>query len=319
MVATPIYEGAQGTYVRAALALALRAQAAGVSVRFEFILYQPSITRARNMLAAMFLASDCTHLLFIDADIDFSADDVFSLIEAMSAHPECGVLGGAYPRRMTNWANVARAVELGMAKHNPGDLARYAGDFALHFLHPDQNFRMTDLVELTRLGTAMMLIRREVLEGMAAAMPELVFRPDPAERQAHGVGETASGWRRGFAPPMRDQRSFPAPLPTQFSFFHQIQSLLRSSSCVTSPLRPTTAARCWRRSVRRRSTICLPMFRSMRGSTGRSHGLPLHASELAVERHMTALSRQEIARRATVPSSLVRAPTATMFPPASII
>ena len=44
-------------------------------------------------------------------------------------------------------------------------------------------------VELTRLGTAMMLIRRAVLEGMAAAMPELVFRPDPAERQAHGVGE----------------------------------------------------------------------------------------------------------------------------------
>ena len=30
MVATPIYEGAQGTYVRAALDLALRAQATGV-------------------------------------------------------------------------------------------------------------------------------------------------------------------------------------------------------------------------------------------------------------------------------------------------
>ncbi|MBJ7438935.1 MAG: glycosyltransferase [Sphingopyxis sp.] len=189
MVATPIYEGAQGTYVRAALALALRAQAMGISVRFEFILYQPSITRARNMLAAMFLASDCTHMLFVDSDIDFSADDVFSMIEAMAAHPECGVLGGAYPRRMINWANVARAVEQGLAKDNPADLARYAGDFALHFLHPNQNFQMTDLVELARLGTAMMLIRRDVLEGMSAAMPDLVFRPDPAERQAHGVGE----------------------------------------------------------------------------------------------------------------------------------
>jgi hypothetical protein len=63
MVATPIYEGAQGTYVRAALDLALRAQAIGLPVRFEFILYQPSITRARNTLAAMFLGSDCTHIL----------------------------------------------------------------------------------------------------------------------------------------------------------------------------------------------------------------------------------------------------------------
>ena len=114
MVATPIYEGAQGTYVRALLDLALRAQAAGMPVRFEFILYQPSISRARNLLSAMFLQSDCTHLLFIDADIDFSPDDVFSLIRAMDANAEVGVLGGAYPRRMINWRNVARAVELGL-------------------------------------------------------------------------------------------------------------------------------------------------------------------------------------------------------------
>ena len=189
MVATPIYDGAQGSYVRSALDLALKAQALGISVRFEFILYQPSITRARNILAAMFLASDCTHLLFVDADIDFSSDDVFSLIRIMEEQPRCGVLGGAYPRRMINWRNVARAVELGLAKDNPADLARYAGEFALHFLHPDQSFKMTDLVELSRLGTAMMLIRRDVLEGVHAALPDLVFRPDPAERQTHGVGE----------------------------------------------------------------------------------------------------------------------------------
>lgn len=187
MVATPIYEGAQGTYVRAALDLALRAQAIGMPVRFEFILYQPSITRARNLLTAIFLASDCTHMLFVDADIDFSPDDVFSLIRVMDAHPQCAVLGGAYPRRMINWRNVARAVELGLAKDNPADLARYSGEFALHFLNADANFKMTDLVELSRLGTAMMLMRREVLEGMQAAMPDLVFRPDPAEREAHGI------------------------------------------------------------------------------------------------------------------------------------
>ncbi|KTE22588.1 hypothetical protein ATE67_01200 [Sphingopyxis sp. H050] len=189
MVATPIYEGAQGTYVRAALDLALRAQAIGLPVRFEFILYQPSITRARNTLAAMFLGSDCTHMLFVDADIDFSPDDIFSMIRAMDAKPECGVLGAAYPRRIVNWQNVARAVEAGLAKNNPADLERYAGDFALHFQNPGQSFKMTDLVELSRLGTAMMLIRRDVLEGMRSTFAELVYRPDPAERQAHGVGD----------------------------------------------------------------------------------------------------------------------------------
>nr|WP_166946002.1 glycosyltransferase [Sphingopyxis panaciterrae] len=191
MVATPIYDGAQGSYVRAALDLALQAQAQGLSVRFEFILYQPSITRARNMLAAMFLASDCTHLLFVDADIDFAAADAFSLVRAMDGHPECGVVGAAYPRRMTNWRNVARAVETGLAKDNPGELARFAGEFALQFLNPGQSFALTDLVELAHLGTAMMLIRRAVFEGMRDRYPDIAFRTDPAERQAHRIGEQA--------------------------------------------------------------------------------------------------------------------------------
>ncbi len=189
MVATPIYEGAQGTYVRSALALALTAQAAGISVRFEFILYQPSITRARNVLAAMFLASDCTHLLFVDADIDFTADDVFSMVRAMADKPDCAVLGAAYPRRMINWRNVALAVERGFGKEDPAELARFAGDFALQFANPNQSFALTDIVELARVGTAMMLIRRDVLETLRDTLPDLAFRPDPAERAAHGIGD----------------------------------------------------------------------------------------------------------------------------------
>lgn len=189
MVATPIYEGAQGTYVRSALDLALKAQATGVSVRFEFILYQPSITRARNMLAGMFLASDCTHLLFVDADIDFAAEDIFSMVRAMYGRAECGVLGAAYPRRAMNWRNVAQAVEKGFGRENPAELARFAGDFALQFLNPSENFGLNDLVELARLGTALMIVRREVLEGMREQNPDIAFRTDPAERQAHGLDE----------------------------------------------------------------------------------------------------------------------------------
>lgn len=189
MVATPIYDGAQGSYVRAALDLALKAQAAGAAVRFEFILYQPSITRARDVLAAMFLASDCTHLLFVDADIDFAADDVFAMVRAMRDRDDCAILGAACPRRMNNWRNIARAVEQGLAREDPAALARFGGEFALHFLHPGQRFALTDLVELTRVGTGMMLIRRDVLETLGARHEELGFRPDPGERAAHGLRE----------------------------------------------------------------------------------------------------------------------------------
>jgi hypothetical protein len=77
----------------------------------------------------------------------------------------------------------------GFGKDDPADLARFAGDFALHFLDPEPELRMTDLVELSRLGTAMMLIRRDVLETLTRhASRHRTFRPDPAERAAHGVG-----------------------------------------------------------------------------------------------------------------------------------
>jgi len=190
MVATPIYDGAQGGYVRAALALALDAQAVGVPVRFEFILYQPDIARARNMLSAMFLASDCTHLLFVDADIDFAAADIFAMLRAMQDRADCAILGGVCPRRVVNWAGVARAAQAGAAT-TPADLARYSGEFAFHFLHAGQSFALTDIVELERLGTGLMLIRRDVLEGVAAAHPELAFRPGASERKAHGIGDRA--------------------------------------------------------------------------------------------------------------------------------
>jgi FkbM family methyltransferase len=52
----------------------------------------PSVERARNILTANFLAGDCTHLLFVDADIAFTPADVARI----SSHAE-PVVGGMYP------------------------------------------------------------------------------------------------------------------------------------------------------------------------------------------------------------------------------
>src|SRR3546814_10064939 len=110
-------DGAQGSYVRAALGLALAAQAEAVPVRFEFILHEAQIHRARSLLADLFVQSDCTHLLFVDADIDFAAADIFAMIAAMMARPDCAILGGAVPRRTINWPQVARAAERRSEEH----------------------------------------------------------------------------------------------------------------------------------------------------------------------------------------------------------
>src|SRR3546814_16311739 len=86
---------------------------------------------------------DCTHLLFVDADIDFAAADIFALIGAMMARPDYAILGAAVPRRTVNWPQVARAAQRGPANDNAADLARSAGEFALRFLHADQRFALS--------------------------------------------------------------------------------------------------------------------------------------------------------------------------------
>ena len=193
MVATAIYAGAQGGYVRAVLALSMAASARSLPLRFEFILHEAQIHRARDMLANIFLQSDCTHLLFVDDDVDFAADDVFAMIAAMAAREDCAILGAPVPRRVVNWTQVARAAERGLARGNPADLAGYAGDFALSFLNPGQSFALNELVELTQLGGAFMLVRRDVIETLCARHPELAFRVDARDRQNARVAEEVHG------------------------------------------------------------------------------------------------------------------------------
>ena len=57
----------------------------------------PSVERARNILTANFLESDCTHILFVDSDVGFSPEDVARI----GSHDE-PVVGGIYPLKNMN-------------------------------------------------------------------------------------------------------------------------------------------------------------------------------------------------------------------------
>ena len=56
------------------------------------------VTRARNTLAAAFLErKQCTHLMFVDADIEFSWDSILRLLDYNK-----NVVVGAYPNKVMN-------------------------------------------------------------------------------------------------------------------------------------------------------------------------------------------------------------------------
>lgn len=104
------------------------------------------VSRARNNLVAKFLANpNATHLMFVDADIAWDPEDLLRMI----LHDK-GVVCGAYPMKSEPVKYVLNVLK--GAKH----------------AHP--------LYEVSTSGTGFMLIKREIIEDLIAAMPQVKYR-----------------------------------------------------------------------------------------------------------------------------------------------
>jgi hypothetical protein len=117
------------------------------------------ITRARANLVTLFLDDPAaTHLLFIDADIGFTPDEVFRLIE-------CGadVVAGCYPIKRVDWEKARRA----MAAGRP-NLASASLDYVLELDNPDEVRVVNGFTRVRFAGTGFLMIRRQALERMCA-------------------------------------------------------------------------------------------------------------------------------------------------------
>jgi hypothetical protein len=150
----------------------------GVTLKFYYLFNESLVQRARNYVVDEFLRSDCTHLMFIDADIGFSPKDVLSLLGIQVSEPDVyDIITGPYPKKAIAWEKVKSAVEKNKAD-NPSDLVHYAGDYVFNPLPDTKTFRVDEPVEVSEAGTGFMLIPRNVFERYAEAYPELSYKPD---------------------------------------------------------------------------------------------------------------------------------------------
>jgi len=132
------------------------------------------VTRARNTLAAIFLSyKECTHLMFIDADIGFHWESVLRLIE----HDK-DVVVGAYPKKGIQWDTVYNAVK--NENITAEQLEEYSTNYALNFATDDNGSLITEnnLVKLKDAGTGFMLIKRGVFEKFINNYPEIEYVND---------------------------------------------------------------------------------------------------------------------------------------------
>jgi hypothetical protein len=165
-IATPMYGGmCTGMYAQSMLQLQPALQSNNIGAMVSSMYNESLITRARNSLVNGFLKTDCTHLLFIDADIRFAADDVVALLKA-----DKDVICGIYPKKEINWQMVEKAV---MDDVDVNSLKRYTGSFVINLVDyaPTVTVPMHEPLEIWNGGTGMMAIKREVFEKLKESVP----------------------------------------------------------------------------------------------------------------------------------------------------
>lgn len=150
MVGLPVYGGYHPHFVPGLLDLVRQPPC---HLQIAPVVGDSLVARARNRIAARFMASQCTHLLFLDTDLIFSPEHVARLI----SHGLPFVIG-LYPKKQPELSWVCNTRD----EFGPAD--------------PE-----TGLRRVLYGGTGCMLIAREVLAAVIAANPQHAYQPDDGE------------------------------------------------------------------------------------------------------------------------------------------
>jgi hypothetical protein len=184
-VAAPMYGGqCAGMFSRSVADLSAICTQYGIQLQFYFLFNESLITRARNYCADEFLRSNATHMMFIDSDIGFSAQDVIAMLALQSDDSEYDVLCGPYPKKCISWEKIKHAVDKGVADQDPNVLERFVGDYVFNPKSGVNEIPINLPVEVREGGTGFMMIRRKTFEKLAEAYPSLSYKPDHVRTEA---------------------------------------------------------------------------------------------------------------------------------------
>jgi hypothetical protein len=163
LVGTPTYNGQLTTHYTGSL-LALWSELGGQA---DWKATSGTLLAwARNTLASLVLASDHTHLLFIDSDMDFQPGLIRRMLDF-----DAPLVSAVYPHRVLD---VDRLHAQSRAWPDPGSAWARSLSFVMELETP--HVERAGFYRARRTGTGLMLIKREVFETLRRACPDL-YRP----------------------------------------------------------------------------------------------------------------------------------------------
>ena len=172
MVCTPCYCGqVHVKYMESMLRLQLVLMKYNIGFEFYTIPFDSLIPRARNACVTRFMASpEATHMLFIDADIQFDATAVVKMLQENK-----GCIVGAYPKKALDM----QAVKENYSKTTSQmELIQSSVKYAFNF-KPQRSHKVErGVVEVLDAPTGFMMIKKDILRRMIAHYPETEYMND---------------------------------------------------------------------------------------------------------------------------------------------
>jgi hypothetical protein len=183
-LAVPMYGGmCHGSFAKSIASLHLLLQQQGIRLEVYFLFNESLIQRGRNYCVDAFLRSGCSHLMFVDADIGFNAEDVLTMLCMAGDDSEYNILCGPYAKKCISWEKIKYAVDKGFADENPNALEQFVGDYVFNPASGSGSYPLDEPFEILEGGTGFMMIQRKVFEKFAEAHPEQSYKPDHVRSQ----------------------------------------------------------------------------------------------------------------------------------------
>ena len=168
-IATPCFGGLVSQhYMQSVIGLIQLASRANFDAALALLGHDSLITRSRNTLVSQFLNTPAaTHLLFIDADISFEAEQVYEMLRF-----DQEFVAGIYPLKVIDWS--APAIKRAATAREPFQAAPllYVGTLCTG-TSANAKARFATAIYC---GGGFMLLKRQVIERMIAAYPESRYK-----------------------------------------------------------------------------------------------------------------------------------------------
>ena len=182
-IATPCYGGQIGEpYFRSMMRLCILFNKYEIPYTVSTLANESLVTRGRNTLVSFFMENPkATHLMFIDADIEFNPEDILRMVAYNKP-----IVCGAYPKKAVNWQSIIDAARNEAFEETATTIEGHSSNYVVNFeFNTDEEGNrlpqvqvVDNLIKLKDAGTGFMLIQKDVIQQMFDNHPELKYKND---------------------------------------------------------------------------------------------------------------------------------------------